>query len=334
MIPSVPELFIVIVSVLVITRVIALIGRRGWAIASAVLIVGLLVLFLLAVGWFMTYHRDPDIDHKYLTAEATLGRELAAQRAAAAPLLLDRRDEPPAPSEPATNEEEPETESPEAATGASSASDETSGAEKVESEKPPPDDNRPDWVGVEPFKDGGVFKVPVTVGPWPTSQESMKLLPAAVDKEIAKYAVGRIRHKAAAKLRLPHDYVMSHMIEKDVWEEPVKIDSFDDVKHMVGRDVWENSENAADGEWTQLHVLVKFDDAVNRRLDDGWAGLIRVERLRAAGVLGAIVLIVLGAVYSYLKIDLKTGGAYRGRLRAGALAAILALIVLVFMRLA
>ena len=89
-----------------------------------------------------------------------------------------------------------------------------------------------------------------------------------------------------------------------------------------GRDVWENAANAADGEWTQLHVLVKFDDEVNRRLDHGWARLLRVERLQVAGVLGAIVMIVLGAVYSYLRIDLKTGGAYRGRLRAGALAAI------------
>ena len=209
--------------------------------------------------------------------------------------------------------------------------DESAAAEKPKSEQPSSDDDRPSWVDAKPFKDGGVYKVPVTVGPWPTSEDAIKLLPAAVDKEIAKYAAARTHGIAATKLRLPRDYVMSHMIKNDVWEESVKIDSFDDVKHMVGRDVWENSENAADGEWTRLHVLVKFDDDVNRRLDDGWARLERVERLTAAGVLGAIALILLGAVYAYLKIDLKTGGAYRGRLRAGALAAILAVIVLVLL---
>jgi len=132
-------------------------------------------------------------------------------------------------------------------------------------------------------------------------------------------------------VRLPQDYVTKHMIHKDVWEEPVKIDSFDDVKGMVGLDVWENTPNAADGEWTRLHVLLKFDRDVNQRLDDGWDRVLRIERLEGFGALGAIALIVLAAVYSYLKIDLKTGGAYRGRLRAGALAAILALVVIVLL---
>ena len=140
-----------------------------------------------------------------------------------------------------------------------------------------------------------------------------------------------IGHSAAVKLKLPADYVMNHMIAKDVWEESLKIDSFDDVKDKVGADVWESSENAADGNWNQLHVLVKFDDDVNRRLDEGWARQDRVERLTAAGVLGTIVMLVLGAVYSYLSIDLKTGGAYRGRLRAGALAAILLVITIVLL---
>ena len=330
-------LAVVVVLVLVITLLIALIGSRGRAVASILVTVGLLVFCLLAAVRFVTLDESTstaqlELDRKYVTAEVELAGLLEAQRVLVEPLNHPAgADETLGPSEPATDEEDAKIESPEAAKDASSAPDETTGAEKAESEQPAPDDNRPDWVGAKPFKDGGVYKVPVTVGPWPTSEESMKLLPAAVDTEIAKYAVSRTGHRAGAKLRLPPGYVMSHMIEKDVWEESVKIDSFDDVKHMVGRDVWENSANAADGEWTQLHVLVKFDDEVNRRLDDGWARLLRVERLQAAGVLGAIVLIVLGAVYSYLKIDLKTGGAYRGRLRAGALAAILALVVLVLL---
>ena len=336
-VPPAAALTFVVVSAIVIALVIALIGRRGRAVASILLTVGLLVFFLLAATRFVAHDRvravDVNVKQQLAQAEWALVGESAGQPAAMAePLAFVKLGETPSPSKPAGDDDKPKPESPEAATDDSSAPDKTSSTEEAKSEPPPPDDDRPDWVdATKPFKDGGVYKVHVTVGPWPTSVESKKLLPAAVDKEIAKYAVARTGNKTAAKLKLPHDYVMTHLIAKDVWEESLKIDSFDDVKHMVGRDVWEDSANAADGEWTQLHVLVKFDDEVNRRLDDAWAGLIRVERLFSAGVLGAIVMIVLAAVYAYLQIDLKTGGAYRGRLRAGALAAILALIVIVLL---
>jgi hypothetical protein len=328
---------IVVVSVLVITLVIALASGRVRNIVSVLLAVGLsLLIFLSAATMFVAIVRTssrhvelvhPLVTHQYpLAPGVDYGDQYATMPDAFNVVNLD---ETPTPLEPAAIVERPKAEPPEAAKDASPAPDETSGTEDPKSAQPPPDDNRPDWVGTEPEKVDGVYRVPVTVGPWPTSEEAMKRLPAAVDKEIAKYAVNRTGHKAAAKLGLPRNYIMGHMIKKDVWEESLKINSFDDVKHMVGRDVWENSADAADGEWTQLHVLVKFDDEVNRRLDDGWDRLLRVERLQVAGVLGAIVLIMLGAVYCYLKIDLKTGGAYRGRLRAGALAAILALVVLV-----
>ena len=335
-------LAIVVVSAIVITLVITLIGRRGRAVASVFLAVGLLVFFLLAAGIFFvrmdTRTRSVNVDRQLAQFELAPARGLAGQRA----IELGDTPSPPKPAtdeetpkaespKPAGNVDNPKAESPKPATDASSAPAETSAAEKAKSEQPPPADNRPDWVGTEPAKVDGVYRVPVTVGPWPTSEESMKALPAAVDAEIAKYAVSKFGNQAAGKLKLDFDYVISHMIQKDIWEEPLKIDSFDDVKHMVGRDIWENSANAADGEWTQLHALVKFDGEVKRRLDDDWARLLRVERLFSVGVLGAIVMIILTAVYSYLKIDLRTGGAYRGRLRAGALAAILAVIVAVLL---
>ena len=329
MIMSVLAIGIVAMLVLVIVLVIALIVRRGWAVAAILVTVGLLVLFVpfmavtsLFVAQYRTKTVHRDVDRQLIPTEVDHTGLLEAQRVLVDPINHPAGpDELPPPSEPATDKKDTKIASTETAKG----------TETAESEQPPPDDDRPDWVGTKPFKDGGVYKVPVTVGPWPTSEESMKLLPAAVDEEIAKYAVRRLGRNAAAKLKLPRDYVMSHMIQKDVWEEPLKIDSFDDVKHMVGRDVWENTPNAADGEWTQLHALVKFDRDVNQRLDDGWANLLRIERLQAAGVLGAIAMIILAAVYSYLKIDLKTSGAYRGRLRAGALAVILAVIVAVLL---
>ena len=329
MIMSVLAIGIVAMLALVIALAIALIVRRGWAVAAILVTVGLLVLFLpfMAVtGLFVAYTDtravEPNVDWQLVSVEAELAGLREAQRVLVEPINHpDGPDDTPSPDEPATDKEDTKIASTETAKG----------TETAESEQPPPDDDRPDWVGAEPDLDGGVYKVPVTVGPWPTSTEAMKLLPAAVDEEIAKYAVRRLGRNAAAKLKLPRDYVMSHMIQKDVWEEPLKIDSFDDVKHMVGRDVWENTPNAADGEWTQLHALVKFDRDVNQRLDDGWANLLRVERLQAAGVLGAIAMIILAAVYSYLKIDLKTSGAYRGRLRAAALAAILGMIVAVLL---
>ena len=320
---------VVVVSVLVVTLVIALTSGRGRAIVSALLAAGLLVFFLLAAVRFVSYDRAitarTHVERQKLQAEIALAGMLEKQRdvvklAAAEPAEAINL------AEPTTEKATPDGEATDA------AEEDKSGAEAAESKKPAAAaDDRPKWIGEKPFKDGAVYKVPVTVGPWPTSLESMKLLPAAVDDEIAKYAVSRVGNPLAANVKLPHDYVMKHMIQEDVWEEPVKIDSFDDVKGMVGIDVWENTPNAADGEWTRLHVLLKFDRDVNQRLDDGWDRVLRIERLEGFGALGAIALIVLAAVYSYLKIDLKTGGAYRGRLRAGALAAILALIAIVLL---
>lgn len=317
------------VTAIVVTLVIALANGRGRAIVSALFTVGLVVFCFIGTVVLVDSRPIRAVKTAILgQGESPLLSDPLVKLAKAGADESKPEDPTGGPEKPAAAPAEAEKKT----EGDSSAATETTVAADFKSAEPPPDDNRPGWVNAkQPFKDGGVYKVPVTVGPWPTSEESMKFLPAAVDAEIAKYAVARAGHESAAKLKLPPDYVMGHMIEKDIWEESLKINSFDDVKHMVGRDVWENSANAADGKWTQLHVLVKFDRDVNQRLDDGWARLLRVERLQGFGALGGIVMIILAAVYSYLLVDLKTGGAYRGRLRAGALAAILALIALVLL---
>ena len=73
----------------------------------------------------------------------------------------------------------------------------------------------------------------------------------------------------------------------------------------------------------QLHVLVEFDRDVKKRILDAHRSEIVAGRLWKMGIGSAAGLWFLAVIYGYLKIDLASGGSYRGRLRLAALLAIL-----------
>ncbi len=167
----------------------------------------------------------------------------------------------------------------------------------------------PPWVGQEPFKDGSVYKWPVKCDPRPSQSEcEEEALPAAVDQVIAEYIKTKLKlgRQAARLVRLPRSYVREQMIGDDVWVEPVEV-SF--------------------GDWVRLHALVKFDRRANALIAERWATVEHIDRLAGVAVAGAILLLLLASAYTLLKIDLVTGGKYRGRLRLLVAATILLLVI-------
>ncbi|HUT93843.1 MAG TPA: hypothetical protein VMY37_30550 [Thermoguttaceae bacterium] len=177
----------------------------------------------------------------------------------------------------------------------------------------------PDWVGAAPHKVGGIYQMAIEVGPFSTraecDQEASKELRAAIDEYVATY----LGPQARGQVRLPIDYVRSEVVTEEGWEElEVRITPEGQIPEKLVK-------------MPRLHLLLKFPHKVNLRLKEEWGKVVVHERLYGVGALGVLVFVLLGAVWSYLRIDLATGGAYRGRLRLVAATLVLIAIVVGWM---
>lgn len=152
---------------------------------------------------------------------------------------------------------------------------------------------RPDWIDNPPQPSADAYEVAVKAGPWKTRVECEQSLDEEIEWAVDSYVAWRIGEDARAEVGLPVDYARRHLV-KDQWLEKI---------------------NTSLGEMYNLHALLSFDRQVEGRLRDTWTGIVTAARLLlAAAVLGG-ALLLLSVIYGYLKIDLATGGAYRGRLR-------------------
>ncbi len=162
---------------------------------------------------------------------------------------------------------------------------------------------RPNWVDNPPQPTADVYEVAVKAGPWKTRLECEQSLDEEIDWAVDSYVDWRIGKEASSQVALPADYSRRHLV-KDQWLE--KIDT-------------------SLGEMFNLHALLSFDRQVEGKLRDTWTGVLLGARLILSSAILGGVLLLLTTIYGYLKIDLSTGGAYRGWLRFAA-AAILALV--------
>ena len=161
----------------------------------------------------------------------------------------------------------------------------------------------PDWVGAAPHKVKGVYRMPVEVGPFSTREECDQELPKTLQAAIDQYAATYLGPRARGQIRLPLDYVKSKIIKTECEQhKEVQISPEGQIPEQFV-------------DMLHLHVLLEFDRAANARIEEEWGKVVVAERLYGVGALGVLVFVLLGSVWSYLRIDLATGGAYRGRLR-------------------
>lgn len=166
--------------------------------------------------------------------------------------------------------------------------------------------DRPAWVGSDPHLSEGVYQVAVVVGPYLTREECESKLPEEVQKAIADYVDLQIGPEASRRIQLPWDYVEGHLLKAR----------------------WEERKEYSVGPMLRLHVLVGFDRQATQRIRQEWDNLIVQRRVWTLASSGAVLLLTLSVIYAYLKIDLATGGRYRGRLRLAAGTALVLLIAL------
>lgn len=164
---------------------------------------------------------------------------------------------------------------------------------------------RPDWVENPPQPRIELYELVVKAGPWKTPLECERELDEKITWAVDSYVAWRIGEEASTQLQLPADYAREHLVKESPWVEKV---------------------NTSVGEMYNVYALLQFDRQVEGKLQDLWDQILLGSRLLLSAAVLAGALLILTVIYGYLKVDLATGGAYRGRLRFVAVATILALV--------
>jgi len=150
----------------------------------------------------------------------------------------------------------------------------------------------------------GTYQMVVKAGPYQTREECESSLPEALERGVRQFIARDLGEEAADRIRLPIEYISTRVV-KNQFTEPV---------------------NTSFGPMVQVHALLRFDREVRGRIHEQWNRILVNRRLWHAGGGLAGVLLLLSVVYGYLKTDLATQGAYRGRLRLLSGIVILALL--------
>ena len=179
---------------------------------------------------------------------------------------------------------------------------------------------RPEWVETEVTKSDEFYQVPVESGLHfrkLTAQKSLRdEVKAAVDKYVNDYLESELASSLAGYSIEVNETgatrTISLRLEGEIYE--IAHERFDE---QVEFDY---------GVMNQSHALVKLDKQLQAALDQRWSKVRATSRLFQMGLGAAAVLLLLGTMFSYLKLDTATRGYYTGRLQFGAAAAILAVI--------
>jgi hypothetical protein len=166
------------------------------------------------------------------------------------------------------------------------------------SDLPAQANDRPTWVG----DSGGklvntIYSVSIHSGLYATVPECQGSLNREVKREADHYIEDYLGEGAASIVKIPLPYLLKH-VKKAEYNEVV------------------NSETV--GPMQQIHWLLEFDDSARADFHRLWHEAIVTNRLLYAGSGAALVLALLGTFYGYLKLDLQTGGAHKGRLQLAA----------------
>ncbi|NUQ62049.1 MAG: hypothetical protein HUU20_06155 [Pirellulales bacterium] len=161
-----------------------------------------------------------------------------------------------------------------------------------------PQPGQPDWVDAAPQQVGGGYRMAVSVGPYATRGECDRELPRALCAAVDEYVGQYLGPEAAGRVELPSDYVQQNVVQQE-WLETRQV-SVSPTKQIP---------------MVRLHVLLEFDREVNNRIDEAWRQAVVHRKLWTLGSAGTVLLLLLSTFWAYLKTDLATAGAYRGRLR-------------------
>lgn len=132
-----------------------------------------------------------------------------------------------------------------------------------------------------------------------TVDESHRAVADVVAQATHDYIRELLGAKAAERMSIPMSTILNHFLA-DTWDE------FGPAPGPYSEPAWET------------HVLLKFDAADRRMIEQQWQQMVVAENLRYTGAGAGIVLGLLATVFGYLKLDTATRGYYSGRLKLAA----------------
>jgi hypothetical protein len=179
---------------------------------------------------------------------------------------------------------------------------------------------RPDWIETRPTLEGDVHRLPVESGLYSHVQAADEALLEQLHEQVTEYIDDHVGKSYAAKL-------VGYDIQRVGNDSDPKFQlTIDGQVFDVTDTVFREQVRVSVGVMHQTHVLVKIDQACRDQLDHRWSEIVATCRLLQTGLGAGVVLLLLGTVFSYFRLDTATRGYYTGRLQFGAAAAILALI--------
>ena len=160
----------------------------------------------------------------------------------------------------------------------------------------------PAWVDEPPRLLGDTYQMTIVIGPYTTHEECIAELPGELQKALNRYVETCMGQPAGWRpVALPYEFLRQEVVKGQC----------------------EDIRPSSVGPMTRLYALLQFDRKTRDRIVEEGRRNTVAGRLWVAGGGLAAMLWLLAVMYGYLKVDLKTGGAYRGRLRFAAVLAIL-----------
>ena len=172
------------------------------------------------------------------------------------------------------------------------------------SEEGDKDKVRPAWVESEPVLEGDLYKMSVASDPKLTPLEAEQDLIDKTYHATQDYLTNLLDKDATMHFALSEEFIADHILKEK---------HFETVDLPVSKMVI-------------AHGLLVFD----KNLRDEFRAEYQATKIRwrmlQAGGLAALVLVVIGTLFGYLKLDTATRGYYSGRLQLTAGALILAVV--------
>ncbi|MBC8355754.1 MAG: hypothetical protein H8E66_27575 [Planctomycetes bacterium] len=179
---------------------------------------------------------------------------------------------------------------------------------------------RPDWVETEALTTEDCYQISVDSGLQVRKRTAQQSLRDEVKANVDGFVKDYLGSELAATLS---GYSIDESQRGDTRTFTLRLDN---KQFEIANQRFDEQVEFDYGVMNQSHALVKIDKNLQNALDERWSKVRATSRLFQTGLGAGAVLLLLGTMFSYLKLDTATRGYYTGRLQFGAAAAILAVI--------
>jgi|GEM_PF-2560301 len=155
--------------------------------------------------------------------------------------------------------------------------------------KPNTSQQRPAWVDMPLQRIADGHQMALRIGPCFSSDECRSSLPDELQKAAIRYARECLQLDLGGSIRMDPE-VLQEKLVRETWEETIDT--------SVGPTVW-------------LHVLVEFDRRARGVIEQSCRRMVIERRVKAVGAILGCTLLLLGVVYTGLRVDERLAGRFR-----------------------